>query len=370
MQFARPQIRDFSMHLVINNQPVDWNDRDLKYVSNLDENGRTALRFIKSWNENERVFHFSSSGSTGNPKLMQFERNQLQQSAERTIRFLGLRQKPQHFFCCLNTSFTAGAMMLARAMILKADLSIVTPSSNPVSAIDLWHPFTFASFVPVQLKIALQEDEKELMSKLERFDNILVGGGPLDRELEQKLAPVRTNLWHTYGMTETLTHIALRKIGTDDYFSPLPGIELNADNDDCLWVKADVTHDEWLRTKDIVQFERNKFRILGRKDFVINSGGMKINPELLEADLMQLLTTAGIPFEDLFVASKPDEIWGEKVVLYVKGTASVSSFLQKMEEVFHEHLPAFKRPCEVFFRTDFCYTITGKIDREKSKRNK
>jgi len=326
-------------------KPENWNVTDIK---KLISDPQTANLLLK-WIGNEETFSFQTSGSTGIPKTISFSRKQILSSIQRTVNFFSYTSQ-DHFLCHLSPTAVSGAMVLLRAAECKASLTIFKPLSNPLEKIEDEHPYTVTSFVPMQLS------KMSEVNNLKRFKNILIGGAPINAELHQWLSNLE-NVYETYGMTETISHVAVRKVGRDRFFHALPGVEIRINEIGCIEIKCNTTNDEWLATNDLAKVEGNgEFDILGRADGIINSGGVKINPLRIENQISSLILG-----RNFFVASKPDQILGEKLILIVEGETSpaiTTSFLKQV-------LSAYDLPKEIIYVSKFDITSSGKIDKQR-----
>ncbi|MBC7426323.1 MAG: AMP-binding protein, partial [Bacteroidia bacterium] len=237
-------------------------------------NKEYANRFLKDWDNGERIFTLTTSGSTGIPKNIELKREFLEISAKATADHLHLDSR-ENIFCCLPVNKMGGLMMLVRAKVLGCNIEICDPVSDPMVLLDEFHKFTFVSLVPLQLYEIFKNQES--INKLNRFKNVLIGGAEIDKQLELKVRQLHVTAWHTYGMTETYSHIALRKLNgseTSDYFTPMEGVTIKRDERGCLMIKAVVTNNEFIITNDLAEINKEgNFKISGRFDLVINSGG-------------------------------------------------------------------------------------------------
>jgi O-succinylbenzoic acid--CoA ligase len=323
-----------------------------------------ALHLMQRWLNGASTFTFQTSGSTGTPGNFHFQRGQLEASARATISFLHLGHET--IFVCLHTRYVAGAMMLVRALLLDADIFLADPSSDPMQVLDEHHTCSFSSFVPMQLHGTVQNPGS--LKKLQRFRNILVGGAAVSTALEAAM-PTGTACWHTYGMTETLSHIALRRMGHAGNFRPLPGISIRLNENGCLAVKGAVTLDKWVHTKDLAAIsDDGSFAILGRIDFVINSGGYKIHPENVEPVIESVFRKNGIG-ANFFITGIADEKLHQRCTLVVEGNAAQPDLLSLIRREAADRLHAFEVPKEVIFVPRFYYTQTGKTDRLQTLRS-
>ena len=327
-----------------------------------------AITFCKDWLNGKQLFTFHTSGSTGIPKKIELHRSQLEASANATIQALHLTSK-EKIFICLNTQLIAGAMMLVRGMILKCQLFLIEPTSDPLKFLDENHEMTFASFVPMQLHNLLNDD-LTIEKKLSRFTHILVGGTSINSSIEKKLSQLSCNVFQTYGMTETVSHIALKQIGKENNYTALPNIELKKDERDCLCIKGKVTNDEWIITNDLVDLiDAKHFKILGRMDEVINSGGIKIFPQKVEYAIQEAITILQFDVKEFFIASQKDELLGEKLIAVFCCKHFSVEEEQKLNENLRQHLSSYEIPKVFYFLSFFEKTASDKIDKIRTLKN-
>lgn len=299
------------------------------------------------WNEwkNSDKLSFKTSGTTGAPKTVFFSKEQIEISVKLTATFFDLSAGSK-IFSALPLQFVAGKMMVFRALVMKWDLFYEEPTSHPLHTIgDL--EFDFAAFTPMQAMGAIE--------KLHHIKKIILGGSPVQRKLIQELQSRKIEAYETFGMTETLTHCAVRKISPteDDFFGLLPGFEMISHSGDELWLKTPF-HKEILKTNDIVEPFECGFRWKGRKDLVINSGGIKIHPEEIENYLMEYL-----PPNSFYITSKKDELLGEKVIFI--GEKRIQNVVS--ENIFYK-LEKYHIPKDVHFVNKLPKTTSGKIIRK------
>lgn len=241
----------------------------------------SLYRFVLDWISDSLTIEVLTSGSTGKPKTILLEKEKMIQSALRTGEFFQLKKNDKTLIC-LPTDFIAGKMMVVRAFVLGLNLCPVEPKGNPLELIN--DDFKFAAMTPMQLSNILKK--KESVKKLNQIQNLIIGGGEISKELADKISKLKNNSWHTYGMTETITHIALKKLnGTNstNYFKALPGVVFEKDERECLVIRADYLSENPIVTNDIVSLVSNlKFEFIGRYDNVINTGSIKVFPEEIE----------------------------------------------------------------------------------------
>lgn len=319
-----------------------------------------VLRFCRHWLKHQQTFYFKTSGSTGPPKEIAIKRSRIIASINMTSEALQLT-KDLKALLCIPVSNTGGKMMIARALQLQMKLECVEPSGNPLATAHATPDFI--AVVPLQLKRILADTGKKPLDKIKR---IIVGGARVDDKLQQDVQPVKGRIYATYGMTETASHIALKLLNTTDrqqYFHILPGIEIDNDERDCLKVKGPVTDNEWIQTNDRVRIiSNNEFEWLGRTDLVINSGGYKIQPEVVERKLQAIFNKIGIT-NSFFIYGLPDNRLGEKCSLFIEGQPVDPTVITAIQEEIKKALPAFERPKSIRFIKKFTTTASGKLDR-------
>lgn len=250
-----------------------------------------------------------TSGSTGAPKEMEFSIAQAMLSARATAAALGLKARDRALLA-LDAEPIGGRMMIVRALGLGLDLSVCAPASLPTRP-RIGEAFDFCALVPRQLH-TLEANEPE---RLASFGTLLIGGGPVDPDLEARLAGHPHPIYHTFAMTETLSHFALRQLNVSMAYEALPSVEVSTDEQGRMIIDCPWATEQPLFTQDIIQLTGpNQFIWLGRADLVINSGGVKIHPEQVEAWL-----ATEFPNQNFALTSEPDPSWGERLVLFVEG---------------------------------------------------
>ncbi len=277
----------------------------------------TLEDFLSEWNNDSDRVLVHTSGSTGKPKPMMVEKKRMLNSARITCDFLGLKPGDSALLC-MSLDYIAGKMVVVRSIERHLHLISVSPSGHPLK--DINEEITFAAMVPMQVYNTLQVPEER--ERLSRIRHLIIGGGAIDAALEQELQslPGDIAIWSTYGMTETLSHIALRRINGDEpseWYQPFDSVRISQTEEGCLVIDAPQVCAETLVTNDIVEIEpyiynkveKLRFRIKGRKDNVICSGGIKIQIEEVETLLKPHLEK---PF---MLAKKKDGKFGEIAVL-------------------------------------------------------
>lgn len=305
------------------------------------EHEKAMGEFILDWFDNNSYVDLQTSGTTGTPKLIRKNKQALVNSALATGDFFGL-EPGNTALCCLPLQFIAGKMMLVRSFILGLELDVVPPSATPLASID--KNYDFVAMVPLQVQNSLND--------LLKVKKLIIGGAKLDNALEQKLKGIKTKVFETYGMTETITHIAAKKVG-EQAFSILPNVKIAQDAKECLLIDAPLVSDEILHTNDLVTIINNQqFVLLGRIDNVVNSGGIKLIPEKIEGKLSNYIPS------NFFVGGLPDSVLGEKLVLVIEGEK------QSIDEATFTTLDKYEKPKGVFFVPKFETTESGKIKRK------
>lgn len=301
-------------------------------------------------NSNEAI-HVMTSGSTGNPKSISLSKSSIKTSARITNRYFNLNEK-ENALLCLPAKYIAGKLMIARAIEADVDLIIEEPSSTPLA--ELSSKIDFVAMTPFQIGNILENDS----SRLNSVETIILGGGPVSQSLRNELHQVHPICFQTYGMTETITHIALQQLnGADksDRFQVLDEFKISKDVRDCLVIKADHIHQGHVVTNDIVEIlDHKSFKWLGRYDNVINTGGIKVYPEVIESKIQ------GIIAKPFFIIGMDDDKLGQVVTLCLESDPFDSdALLIKIKS----KLDKFEIPRSILFFDCFQYTETGKIRR-------
>lgn len=316
--------------------------------------GEEAASFVREWFAPGGTVQARTSGSTGVPQEMSLCKNDMRASARLTNGFFGITARST-MLLCLSPGYIAGKMMMVRAFEAGADLVTVAPSSSPLKSVD--EPFDFAAMVPMQVQRTL--DDPVTAGRLARITSLIVGGAAVSPVLESQLAALPVQAYATYGMTETVSHIALRRIGgAARAYTALGGVRFALDDRDCLVIEAPHLSGGRFVTNDVVRLDGDaRFEWLGRYDNVINSGGVKLFPERIEEALSPLIPVR------FFVTSRPDGLLGERLVLVIEGepwnVERLSALRSRMEEV----LSRYERPREVLFLPRFRETWSGKVIR-------
>jgi O-succinylbenzoic acid--CoA ligase len=327
--------------------------------------------FIKLWHdENVDTFAVHTSGSTGTPKIIYHSRKAMIASAEKTCGFFRLK-KADTALLALPAAFIGGKMMIVRSAMRGLKLICVEPKSNPLFTLDsdaiplrdciADTEIDFAAFTPMQMSMILAGPGRDLSltdTRLSHIKTIILGGGEVSYPLRQKLQDISPSVYETYGMTETISHIALKKLnGADrsDFFTVVDGVGISVDDRECLLIHAPYLSDATIITNDLVKIISGKeFQWLGRYDNIINTGGIKVSAEEIERKLQ--------PYVDanFFVAGIADDVLGQRVVLLLEGRED------EIKTDYKKILSKYENPKEVLIINKFVYTENGKINKKET----
>ena len=326
------------------------------------------MAFIDEWNNDSAYVEVKTSGSTGEPKRMLVEKRRMLNSARITCDFLGLKPGDTALLC-MSTDYIAGKMMVVRSIERGLKLIEVEPCGHPLDIkhliLNIKHSqfsifnfqFDFAAMVPMQVYNSLQVPEEK--ERLMAIRHLIIGGGAIDEAMEAELRTFPHAVWSTYGMTETLSHIALRRISgpeASEWYMPFPTVRLSTTDEGCLVIDAPEVCAQTLTTNDIVELKSDgRFRIRGRKDNVICSGGIKIQIEEVEQTLKKYMR---VPY---IISKRKDEKFGEIVVLLTEGdTAEAQTICQQV-------LPKYHQPKVYLHVNQIPLTETGKPARKRAE---
>ncbi|EGV45009.1 O-succinylbenzoic acid--CoA ligase [Bizionia argentinensis JUB59] len=320
------------------------------YIKEGDDFEIAIGEFLADWLDPNDTLEAKTSGSTGAPKTIGISKQAMVHSALTTGDFFELQPKDGALLC-LPAGTIAGKMMLIRAMMLGLHLDIISPKK--ILEINERKVYRFAAMIPMQLQMNL--------SKVEKIEMIIVGGAPVSSDLKKTIQNITPTVFESYGMTETVSHIALKQLNNfpeasaNNFFVVLPGVLISQDERGCLVIDAKNIAEEIITTNDVVKIHGDStFEWLGRTDFVINSGGVKIHPEMVENALATNIDSR------FFIASLPDNELGERVILIIEGETKTFK-----PEVF-SNLNKHEIPKEIFFVKRFKETDSGKIQRKKT----
>ncbi|MFD1613817.1 AMP-binding protein [Gelatiniphilus marinus] len=321
--------------------------------------------FLLDWLDKNDYITVNTSGSTSKPKPIKISKQAMVDSAIATGDFLNLKPGNKALYC-LPAHYIAGKMMLVRALVLGLELDLTQPTSQPI--FDYEMHYDFAAMVPMQLE--------KIYRYCDNIKNIIVGGAPVSITLKKAVKDIKSNVYETYGMTETITHIALKKLNNysslqsdskpelntvkvsqsvKSYFKTLPNISISQDQRGCLVINAPRISKDTIITNDIVKlYSDTTFEWLGRHDNIINSGGVKLSPEKIEAKLQDKIE------QRFFIASEKDERLGEHLILVIEGDSN------KMDNTIFSNLDKYEKPKAIYHINQFVETASGKIQRSKT----
>ena len=300
-------------------------------------------QFVQAWDILNEI-EINTSGSTGKPKAISHSKDAMIASAKNTGNYFNL-SKGDTAFLCLSSNSIGGKMMIVRSLVLDLDLTIADVKSQPFKETN--PVYDFVAMVPMQVEAALNHGVN-----LSGIRYIIIGGAPITKELEKRIIDHDLNAYQTFGMTETVSHIALRKITSDNIvYSLLPGISIS-ENDGKLVIDAPGLRVHQLQTNDLVQIiNPEEFVWLGRADRVINSGGIKIQLESVEQILSEIIPSP------CFAFALPDTLLGEKLCIAVEDELLID------KKMIKQSFEKYSSPKEIYFFEKFHYTASGKIDR-------
>ncbi len=317
---------------------------------------KEILEFLLEWFSPKDTINVYTSGSTGKPKQIFVKKESMIASALLTCNFLGLRPNDTALLC-LPLKYIAGKMMVVRALALGLNLISINPRKNPLK--DLKQAPLFAAMVPMQVYNSLKvAKEKELLKQIK---HLIIGGSSIDYSLEEELKNFPNAIWSTYGMTETLSHIALRRLSgpnSSKKYTPLGKVKVRLSQENTLIISAPHLFKEEIFTNDIAEIDKKgNFLILGRKDNIINSGAIKIQIELLEDALKKVI------FQPFMITSIKDNQYGEAVTLLLEGKAP-----NNLEEILSNTLPPYWKPKHIISIARLPRTNIDKLDRISAKK--
>lgn len=330
-------------------------------IGSYSELQKSVLSFITTWYQDHASFEVLTSGSTGPPKTLVITREAMEESAKMTADAINLKSGMVSLLA-MNPKFIAGKMMIARALTLNMDLVVVPSSSVPLKDLEPGVQIDFTAVVPLQLEALI---DGGYIDKLNSMQSILVGGAPVSTSLMEKIEELLVPVYHTYGMTETISHIALRKLNgaeKSESYTVLNDIQIDTDARGCLVVSGGFLIDSLITNDQVEITGPSEFNWLGRLDNVINSGGVKLNPETLEPRIVKLLQAQNEPINQLFLAGVPDSKLGEKMILFIEG--QLTSKKENMLNWFRSNLDTYHCPKDIIELEEFELTQSGKLNRK------
>jgi O-succinylbenzoic acid--CoA ligase len=312
-----------------------------------------VFQTIEDWYAGKGA-NIHTSGSTGLPKVISLSHESMKASAHKTLQYFELK-KGDSAWLCLPAKYIAGKMMVIRALVGQLNLIVTEPSADPLYS--LAASVDFAAMTPMQLTLGLYSSP----DKIKLIDKLILGGGPVSQDLINGIQTLPTKIYHTYGMTETVTHIAVRALngeGISEIFTALEGVRFTTSPTSTLNIEADHLDEPLIETTDLVELINEKqFIWKGRIDNVINTGGVKVNPEEVENALI------GVLKHRFFIAAEADSVLGERIILITTASDKDAESIINMASKVLERI---KLPKNIYFVKEIYETPTGKIKRDLS----
>lgn len=348
-------------------------ERQYKLVGTYSDYFESVKLFINEW-QNTKVLVVQTSGSTGKPKTIHLEYEQVLASINQTQKAFDLNNEDV-LVCNLPISYIAGKLMILRALELNCTCIVLEPSANPLlsfpdeakALLDFNNKNALFAFVPLQIEEIIKYEVCRTIVSAGKA--VLLGGTAVNDDLALQIQTLDVPIYATYGMTETVTHVALRRLNgvfKSDFYTFLEGIEHGINEANCLKIKGKTTNNLWIQTNDIIEFKgENSFKIIGRVDNVINSGGVKLHPEIIENKISAIFKAQKIT-NVFFCYGISDILLGQKLVLFIEGKFSA---IETLFKILKSELPKFEIPKEILVLPIFSKTHTGKIDRKKTAEN-
>jgi o-succinylbenzoate---CoA ligase len=315
---------------------------------------REVESFLADWESGQQTFAVFTSGSTAPPKQIVLRREQLIASARRTLDYFGLRPQDTALLG-ISPKTIGGKMMIVRALVGNLKLIVASPSANPLTILENKETLDFCPMVPLQVQRILETCPEEL----QRIRIALLGGSPLSGKLERQLRDTAPACYIGYGMTETVSHVAMRKLG-DPCYTAMRGVRFGEAGQQLVITDEELGIRELVTNDQVELLNDRQFTWLGRTDFTINSGGVKIHPEQLERLLGELIA---IPF---FISGEPDDTFGEKCIIIVDDTNDTPS-LETIQQHCKQEIGAYAAPKKLY-RTAIVFSNGTKINRRETLR--
>ena len=361
----------FPSHIILNGRSTEVNAliQNRGGVARWEEEW---MDFLAEWYGPDDSIFVNTSGSTGKPKAIRLSKKFVAASARRTLLYFGLKGNDRVLHC-LPSRYIAGKLMVVRSLLGQLDMRVTDPSTDFSFLKD--KSFQFAAMVPNQVSKIL--DNENGINRLQQIKKLLIGGSGVPAKLQKRLQDSSTDVYSSYAMTETATHIAIRKInreGADGLYHCMEGISVSLSPEGCLRLHVPGLDEEllqttessnskiecneaYLQTTDLAELKDEKtFRVLGRADHVIISGGIKFSPEQLEQKLENVIAQ---PF---MISSLPDEKLGEQIVLLIEGNEDPQA-VSRLKEICRQHLDQYERPRQIRFTPRLPRTPNGKLKR-------
>lgn len=327
-------------------------------------NEERAKQLVAQWLDGAATFTLYTSGSTGPPKPITIQRSQLIASAQATARAFAL-PKGSRVLVCLHTGYVAGFMQIIRALVNEWPIWVVEPSSNPLTDLPETFACDFCSLVPMQLQALLHDPSTQ--PRVQSLGKILLGGAPLSVSQERVFRELAVPVFQGYGMTETVSHIALRQISPAASFTTLytavPEVSLGVDERGCLSIRGKVTQGEVVQTNDLVQLlDDRRFEWLGRVDHVVNSGGIKLHLAQIDRVIEGFMEDQHL-HRRFFSWYEPDERLGQRLILIIEGDPLEETIEEELVRRVENALNPYAKPRGMYYIPTFVETPSQKIDR-------
>lgn len=314
------------------------------YLTNQRELIEQVAQFVHDWHSDSKTISTFTSGSTGKPKEIVLEKEHMKASALASGKFFDFK-KDQRMRLALSPKTIGGKMLLLRGILHEMIIEIVEPSKNPLAEIQ--HTIDFISLVPYQLEHMILQGQK-----FDQVKTILLGGAPVSENLAQTIKEIPSEVYSSYGMTETMSHVALKNVKKELAFKAIEGVTFRTTENGQLIIQAPAIGVENLQTNDVIELlNETTFIWKGRADFVINSAGIKIHPEEVEKKLSSEITSR------FFIFGEKDETFGERVCILIESTD------ENISIDFDHYLSKYEKPKKVYFIPQFIETTSGKINR-------
>ncbi len=334
--------------------------KDIDYFDGIDSDYLQSIHdFINEWENSNESIKVKTSGSTGEAKLVEISKSDMISSAKATGKYFGFSSN-QSMILNLSPEYIAGKMMLVRGMIYKMKIIVLPLSNDPFKDIELVEKVDFGAFVPMQVENILKNDKSK--KAYQNIRNVIIGGAAVNPNLELQIRSLKNNNYASFGMTETITHFALRSINSgNDFYQVLEGAAISTNENECLKLDKLFGKKVNFETTDIVDLiDERKFIWKGRSDNVINSGGVKIIPEDIENQIEYFL-----PTKRYYISSEKNEELGEKLVLVIEGNPMGELEENALINKLLQTMPRYHSPRKIRYVDTFEETATGKIKRTK-----
>lgn len=325
-----------------------------------------SLFFCQKWLQGNELIEVKTSGSTGKPKKIYPKRKTIQASIEMSRHAFGWKGE-EKVLLCLHTQYIAGKMMLLRGLELNWTMYLQMPNNNPLA--DFEQSLDFAAFVPLQMQNILTNSPEKL-ALFSKNGSIIIGGAGINLATESSIRQISSpRIFHTYGMTETLSHIAIRQLNAtppQENFTPLGGVKIRLDERKCLCIQSPSTLFEEIATNDVAEiYADGSFQILGRLDNVINSGGVKIQLEEVEKEIEKIFHQINLQ-RKFYCIGTNDAYWGQALTLCIEGDKLAEDVEIRLRNLLQNLKNKYHIPKKIMYQAVFSETETGKIKRQSS----